>query len=457
MIQPAINFTEPAEPDVLPIVELHRGNDGWIAFQRKNALGQFESIGSVPARELPEIFREFVAPLVNEEGFFSINAMYRPGYGQSKIEPKLHAAKWGTKESRWLTACYADFDFYKHGLTIGQALGMIVDLQENGAIPAASMLTRSGRGLWAWWFLRDEDGDGPARAWSENVACYKRIERQITRTMEAIEPDRGARDVARITRVPGSLHRITQTRVGYWIQRDTAGRPFLYTLPELAVRFGVAPPRFSEGLQRVLNPKLQERARRGYAALWRSRLERFIKLVSSRGKIQEGCRSRAALLLATFMHRCGIEESEINDIVVRFGQHQCEPRMDDVEILLAIQKRKEFAKWSDATIADWLKITPTEAAETGWPSQGSGKSDADSMLRTRADARNARREIIRNLHANPKQHPTLRSIQEALERSGIVTTVSTIRTDLTALGIENPRAWGRSRKDEPLLLPTPAE
>jgi hypothetical protein len=455
MLQGSINFTDPEGPDVAPIIELHRGNDGWIAFTRKNALGQMENVGSVPARELPTIFREFVAPMVDTEGYYTINAMWRPGYGQSKLNPNLRAAKWGTKEARWLTACYVDFDFYKVGATLGQAVGLYVDLQEQGIIPPASMLTRSGRGLWAWWFLRDTDGDGPARAWAENVACYKRIERHLQRVMAAIEPDRGARDVARFTRVPGSLSRVAQTRVGYWIQRGTDGRAFLYTLDELATRMGIAPVRFAEGLRRTLNPKLQERARRGLAALWQSRLDKLVRLISHRGKIANGCRNRTALLLATFMYRCRgpITDAEIAEYVERLGQRQCDPPLTDAEIEAAFDKRKDFVKFQDATIGDWLKITPEESELIGWTAQGSHPPELDG-LRTRADRMRARRELLRQICTATKKLPPLRHLCDALESHGLTAAPATVRDDLKALGLLNPRRWKRDQDDAPLLLQT---
>jgi hypothetical protein len=436
-----IDFITPSGPDHRPIIELHRNHDGYVAFHRRNDIGQFEPIASVPAQKLDQLFPQFIAPLTDEESFFTINGMWRPGHGQSKLVPELRAAIWGTCELRWLTACYVDFDFYKQGLTIGQAVGAVIDAQDRGIVPPASMLTRSGRGLWALWMLREEDGPGPARAWSENVACYKRIERQLIRMFESIEPDRGARDAARITRVPGSLSRVAQVRVGYWFQNDINGRPFVYTLGELAARIGVAPPRQPEGMRSVLNPAFQERARRGYAALWSKRLERLMKIISHRGMIHEGHRNRAALLLATFMHRCKIDEQEIRRTVDQLGTHRCSPPMNRDEIDAAFMKRKDFGKFTDHTIADWLHINAAESALTGWPTRGSGSADDDSMLRSRKDAMNARREHIRSLCQN--RIPPLRDIKTTLSEWGIEASLPTIQADLRALGIVNPRRHHR--------------
>lgn len=458
-------FHTPNAPDVRPIIELHRGNDGHVAFTRRNASGQFEKIASVPSRQLEQLFPQFIAPLVDQDSFYTINAMYQPGYGQSRLVPELRAAKWGSTELRWLTACYVDFDFYKRGMTIGQALGVLVDAQEQGTIPPASLITNSGRGMWAFWMLRNDDDasgpiDGPARAWAENVACYKRIERQLTRMFESIEPDHGARDAARITRIPGSLNRMAQARVGYWFQLSPSGTPFVYTLNELAALLSVAPCKLPKGMRGVLNPAMQARARSGYQALWAQRLAKLVKLFAHRGRVHEGCRNRAALLLAVCMHKCRIETDEIIDTVGKFGLHQCEPPLTVDEIRTVIADRKKFAQFADVTIADWLKITREESELIGWPHAGSGSAQTDAATRTRADARQARREIIGHVWRvsieGRRSPPTLDQLHEHLDRVGLGCSLQTISKDLVELGLTNPR---RHRRDDPqpgeLLLTGP--
>lgn len=448
-------FFTPTGPDANPIIEMHRGHDGYIAFQRREADGGVHPIFNVPARELGSVFPEFVAPHVNEESFYTVNGMYRKGFGQSKVEPRFTSAKWGTKELRHLCAAYVDIDCYNIGVTAGQAIGVVVDAQDRGIIPPASMLTRSGRGIWCWWFLHDEDDHTkPARAWPENIATYRRIERALGRVFTSIEPDRGATDPARITRVPGSLHRMAQVRVGYWMQRDTSGRPFVYSLDNLAVRLGVAPARLKQGMQRVLDPKRVEAARRGYRALWTKRLGRLVNLIAGRGKIQEGCRNRCALLLAVFMERCKIEEREIELTVWNFGTAQCTPRLSDEEITEAIDKRRDYTAFNDFTIADWLKITRDEADTIGWPAAGSRTAADDSMMRTRTDARNARRIALRSLIEGKtgRSLPTLQALVQTLEEMGIDTCTRTVQKDLKAIGIDNPRAWMRPKNIGPLLI-----
>ena len=225
----APSFIEPTAPDARPIIELHRNNDGFVAFQRRTALGHFESVLSVRASELPELFPEFVAPHVDEESWFTVNSMHISEKRQRErapIDPRFPRAQWGTSKLRHLTACYIDLDCYKLGLTVGQVIGTCIDAQDRGIIPPASIFTRSGRGVWLFWLLRDdEDERSPVRAWPEKISTYRRIERQLLRTFGELGADAAAVDPARITRVPGSLHRVAGKRVGYGAQHDRQGKP----------------------------------------------------------------------------------------------------------------------------------------------------------------------------------------------------------------------------------------
>ena len=456
----------PDAPDVLPIVEMHRGHDGFVAFQRREANGQFSALFNVPAKELGSVFPEFIAPHVGQESFYSINGMYRGGRGRSSVEPKFRSAKWGSQELRWLTTCYVDIDYYKLGMTAGQAFGIMIDAEDRGIVPPVSMVTRSGRGMWFFWFLRDDDNpEHPVNAWSEAIGTHKKIERQLLRTFASIEADSNATDVARITRVPGTLHREAslaqkaEVRCGYWLQNDpTTGKPYVYKLDDLAVRLGVAPSKMPAGIRRVLNPKRQEGARRGYAALWASRLDKIVKLIGTRGKVQEGCRNYCALLLATIMHRAKIDATEIEDTLWKFGQAQCEPPLLRSQIKDAFNKRRVYGKWQDHTIGDCLKITPEESEWVGWPAKGSRTAADDSMLRTRKDAQRARRVVIASMveGKSGRKMPTLRAIKEALDKMGIGGCPRTIMKDLQLLGVKNPRERKIDNGDGTALLINPA-
>lgn len=452
----APKFTEPLAPDAAPITELHRGNDGFVVFQRRSATGQFESLFSVRASELPELFPEFIAPHVEEESFYGINAVWlHPGETRlrSRTERRFAPAKWGASRLRYLTACYIDLDCYKLGITVGQCIGACIDAQERRAFPPASIITRSGAGVWLFWLLREDDGNGPVRAWPERSGTYRRIQRALHQEFSRLGADGKALDPARITRVPGSLHRKSGRRVAYWLQLDADGKPFSYRLDELAVSLGVRPTRYTPEVRKAVNPVFRERGQRGWDALNRSRLRKLLELFGMRGKIKEGCRNHAALLLACFLHRARVPDDELRSNVQRFGREQCDPPLSEAEIADAITKRKEF-RFADFTIGEWLGITPEESASIGWPASGTRSLADDATLRNRSERCSVRRELVRRCIAESGGSvPPLRYLREWLEeRMGTAPSTHTLTVDLASLGVENPRRWRRTDSTPELFV-----
>src|SRR5215469_15919193 len=132
---------------------------------------------------------------------------------------------------RYLCACFADLDFYKHGLSYGQAIGTIIDHQDAGLIPPVSVVIRSGRGMWLVWLLHDSrNAKLPPRAWREKQQQYQRVQGKIHRCLARLGSD--AHDAMRITRVPGSIHSGASERVRFFVQADDAGCCYSYTLDE---------------------------------------------------------------------------------------------------------------------------------------------------------------------------------------------------------------------------------
>jgi hypothetical protein len=140
--------------DVIDMV--HRGHDGYLSFTRKRGTegNDWDELCSVKASELDTWFPELRADLMRDS-YYTVCGFYRPGFGRSVVDPRLPRARRLTKEVRWLTACFADLDT-RHlpgGLTDGQAIGVLLDEQDRGHVPPASIIARSGRGLWAFWVL----------------------------------------------------------------------------------------------------------------------------------------------------------------------------------------------------------------------------------------------------------------------------------------------------------------
>lgn len=450
-------------PDVRPIVELHRGNDGYVAFQRKTRAGVFEPLLSVKASELGNVFPEFISPHVDEESFYTINSMHlaqRHLDDRSSIDAQFPKASWGNKQLRYLTACYMDLDCYRLGITVGQCIGGVIDAQDRGDFPPASIITRSGQGVWLFWMLRDDDNEQlPVRAWPEKISTYRRIERKLLPMFARLGADAAAVDPSRITRVPGSLHHKSDKRVAYWVQLDNAGRAISYRIDELAKGLGIKPAEYPKAISRAINPKYVERARKGYAKLHSGRLNKLLSLFAWRGFIAEGGRNHAALLLATFLRCCKtVDDAELIDTVEKFGRFQCRPALSKNEIADAITSSKIKRKFSDYTVGDWLKITPEESGLIGWPAENTRPMPGDELhLKTRQSVTEARRKMVRTFidRQTGGRLPTLEQISDFVEVAmGTKPSTQTIAADLKWLGIPNPRAWHRADADKsPKLLP----
>jgi hypothetical protein len=88
------------------------------------------------------------------DSFVSVNQAFRSGRQPSPLARAYSLPTQKTTDLRWFTAAFADCDYYKLDLTLGQAIGWLIDRQEEKKIPPVSMIQRSGRGIWAYWFLK---------------------------------------------------------------------------------------------------------------------------------------------------------------------------------------------------------------------------------------------------------------------------------------------------------------
>jgi hypothetical protein len=124
----------PAGPHVRPIVEIHRGPDGYVTFHRKRA-DRLENLGSVRADELATMFPEFAAEL-ERDSYFSVNSFYRPerfGNCLRGLKPAYRKAE----GARHLNACFVDIDFHDQPgpFDFGYHFGQIITLQDRRMIP----------------------------------------------------------------------------------------------------------------------------------------------------------------------------------------------------------------------------------------------------------------------------------------------------------------------------------
>jgi hypothetical protein len=412
---------EPTAPYVRPILEIHRGPDAFVSFHRKRG-GKLENLGSVPTGKLESMFPEFAAEL-ETDSYFSVNSFYRPGFA-GKCLPGLKPAHRVGADARYLNACFVDIDFHNQtgSFDFGYQFGQIITLQDRGSIPPASLVMRSGRGLWLFWLLADpQNASLPARAFPEQVLGFNTIELELIRRTNA---DRVAHDVARIARVPGSINSKVgdAERVMFWTQRAANGLTYVYTLESLAGFLGIELPQLRRS-RRVPEslPAASARGLRGWQALWQHRFDDFRLLREIRGRFSKGCRNRAAYIYGVILRGYGMKENVVRQELTKMGC-ECSPPLSTSEIDGAIEQSKHNRKQiRDSTIADYLKVTPEEAQYVPrWADHHAlpefSCSDMNLKPLQRADHR---QQAIREIIDAMGRVPSCREMAELLRQRGI--------------------------------------
>ena len=449
-------FVDLEFPDYRPIKLLHRGNDGFISFHRKNG-DDFENLFSMKSNELETCFPQLL-PALDVDSYFSVNAMYRANKGTSLAAKengvRLPQAYRDNDGLKYLTSCFADIDCHKLGIDVGSAVGAVIRAQDRGDIPPASMLTRSGRGVWVWWMLRDDKNPRmPVRAWPDKVRLWCNVQRKVTDLFASVGADAGARDAARITRIPGSVNSKANARVDYWLQAGADGKPFSYTLEALATKFNVELPTRNTEVMTVAK-RLSDRGRKGQRGRWLKARTNFENLWERRGRFAEGCRNNAVFIYATILRSQLLDESVVWEDCRRLYadlDQGSEPyTLDD---LAASMKRApgfgkvgKFGGIRNQTIADMLDVTPDEAALLGWPPASRFKTTPEPEALSRTELRVRRRELLRSMVARLGYVPTQREMVAWLEEQGVPTVEATVAKDLDELGIDRPKPKPKKRR-----------
>ena len=341
-----------------------------ITFHAKDAKGTFRNLCGVRGEHLRSMFPQFRADL-ERDAFFSLNAFLDTSNG-GRIRPAVTRR---TDLVRYLCACFVDIDCHKQGLSFDEALAAVIDMERDGLIPP-SIIVSSGRGMWLLWLLHDvKDESAPPRAFPEKVELYHRLQRAIGQRFATIGADLAAKDVARLARVPGSVHTVSSVPVKYWLQLDERRCGFTYTLPQLAAYFPVEavvdrPRAVRDALTESANPN----KRRGWEAMHRRRLADFQILYAIRGGFEEGCRNNGALIYAWLLKCNRTRRVEVETVVLAFGA-KCRPPLSPADCRHAVRSayaRKGdgkacFARMLDQTISDWLRVTPEESRLMKFP------------------------------------------------------------------------------------------
>src|SRR5208282_4214617 len=389
--------------------------------------------------DLENVFPAFKAQVdqldADEQWFYSINSFYkpRPGPGRGIAGlPRALRKKWAAS---YLTCLFCDIDGYNVGLDFGALLGRIVTLQDAGKFPPASVIKRSGRGAWLYWFLKDKpDTDQPPTAHAHRQVMWSLLQREINDRLSVIGADIGAKNISRITRFPGSYNPKSGLRVVYWIQGGEDGAGFMYTMEQMSELLGVVieepPPRRDGERHRTGNA--------GAADAVTLRLRDFQILRDMRGGgFDDGCRNIACTIYTWLLFKKGFRPDVVRKEVTRLGR-ACRTPLDQCRIDVDIQSGTDMAKhpikhnagWRDAAIAAKLKVTDAEARELPRFWRGGLPPGVARIIVTQFQ----RRALVRDILATvAPRRPSCSDVQTMLLFRGVKVAKKTVARDMNLI------------------------
>ena len=439
------NEPEQTEPQLSPILQLHRHDDGFVVFSSKSGEDMADRC-AVRIDNLQTCFPQYREQLL-KDSFVAINADWRLARGKGRWGYPFHR----TDSLRYLCACYVDLDYYKLGLQFGTVFGAVISYQDQGKIPPASIIVRSGRGMWLLWLLHDPKKPYQAQgAFPEKIDLYLRVERAIVDRLSDLGADVAARCAVRRIRIPGSFHTGSEQHVQWWIQgKESNG--YSYTLAELAKAFGIE-QRLHHATKKAFieGEKPKNKRNRGWQRLTSYRLREFRMLRSARGGFCQGCRNHAALIYAFLLRCSGVPRGNAAVEVALLGA-ECHPPLGPAPCRAAIKSAfgRRLSKLYDQTISDWLDITPDESQMLPERTNGHrlpaasrfGKKIASDLAAGKAQVtrREDRQAMILRLVNHSGQVPPCRAMARQLNEIGFPVGFVQVSKDYRALHLESQR------------------
>jgi hypothetical protein len=475
--------TPALDPDA--ILTIHREPSGYIGFVQKPdpAKPQLDKDGnpkglvqlfSIPAGELRTMFPAVRGWLVRDS-YFTVNAYHSAAPWTNKTTGLPDVWR---KEDRlsWLTACYADIDCGRpdsddplQRIDWTQALAQVEALMDTNELPQASMVARSGRGLYLFWLLHDaHDPDKLQRAWPEKILQYKKINMALHERLRTRQlPIDGIHDAARVLRTPGSIHRTANRRVHYWLRFDAHKLGWTYTLRELAdwLKLTATENALPASTRAIALPAIYRISKNPGTAPLRSNGPKALNALRAQdliiieqwreGFLKKGMRypdGRASCgrcltltLYARFLRSAGTPRSDALDALRKMAAN-CSPKYpsDDSDTPLETIVDSKCWGWTNAKLCASLGITDDVAADLGLATirPKATAIAADKARPHQADVIADRQDIARQYLARYGR-ATARGLAAAYKALGVRgANHQTANLDLNAIGYKTERSRG---------------
>jgi len=444
-------------PEAIDLMSvIHRGPDGYIPLASRQE-GKWQEIGAIEVEKLKTMLPGIANWLVRDS-YFALSSYFTQQMETMKDGTRVPYPNWVTDlpnvhrngaNLRWLNTCFADIDLHDGG-DFASLLADVVRLQDEGSIPPASIIGRSGRGLWLFWLLHGiKDPTQPQPAWTEKIQLFHRIQHGISGRLQelGLAVDGGCSSPTTLARVPGSINTkaaAAHQRVKYWIQLRAGGRPYTYSLYDLAGAFGVEPRKTSFQLHDV-DEEVSELKRRGWLKRWENALDDFQTLRSIRNHFGEGTRNHAVLIQSILLRKLGRPDEEIESDAIELGG-DCHPPLPSWKSRRTARDSKRYAgsnHISYKTCMEKLKVTPEERALLNhWPRPG-------REVKGRKVSRETRQTAIMAIMDELGYVPSWRAMVFELDKRSIKTSHTTCRSDYKALGL---RSDPKPTRHEPEVL-----
>jgi len=444
------------------IHQIEHQQDGYIGLCRKANDG-WHNMAGVPVHQLREYLPQLL-PFLLEDAYFTVNAAWK-AKPWSNADTGLPVPCRRESDLRYLNACYVDLDIYKGGEPLGlwEAMSFIGKAQDENKIPPASIIGRSGRGVYMLWLLNNGRQGAMQRAFPAEIALYKRVNAAIQEVLHKLEPRLEVdpiKDAARVLRLPGSINSSSPTRdrVEFLIQA-TRGKGIApsYSLAELAEELGVRNHIYPTGKRKqveqdfystmfengrpIKNRGSCPARRKGRLATGQYRLEDLKVIEQVQGGFKQGSRRQSIMRFAHFAKAAGWTLSDIVEEAKSIGAN-CSPAYpsdkSDSPVAKIVDEVwiSQTKQWRNDDLAKFFGVTHDFAEEHGLHSiiPASTKAIREALPSSRTLAREARREAILGiLRDHPGRLPSSRELASSLEALGHKTSHETARVDLEAV------------------------
>lgn len=432
------------------IYGIEREQDGYVSFCRKFN-DEHQDLAGIKISELRQWFPQIQRWLL-KDAYFSVNAAYRAA-------PYINSltglpSPWRKEiHLRYLNACYCDIDCYKGNLKWSEGVQLVLQAQDDNIIPPASIIGRSGRGVYLLWLLTSERLGAQQRASPQEIELYKQINKAIIRNLDKYKPDlsidKQAFDASRLLRIPGSMNTKAEEPVVFMVQVVRGGKVPVYTLAQLAEKLEIPvvltlPAPSKTYLRAITNRGSAPGRRQGKIATGNYRLSDVLTIAQNQGGFKQGRRWKSLSYFCYFAKAAGYAFSDIQKQAGELAKN-CQPsypsETNDTPIAEVVKHIwvRYTPRFNNDYLARFFDVTPELAEELALHSiiPASIASKRAKELPPQTKTRTARRKIIKRIiHQRPGNIPSLRKLKARLEHEGLNTNIETIRKDLKTVLFE---------------------